>query len=281
LGLSKLIINLAPTGMVPTKQSNPEVPLTPEEIADDCQRCCRVGASIFHLHARDGNGKPTYKAKVFEKVISQLRRSCPEVSTSGRVFTSFEERAEVLDLDGEAKPDMASLTLGSHNFPHQSSMNEPAIIRALAQRMQERGIVPELEVFDLGMIDFAVYLIKQKVLREPFYFNLILGSLGTLSATPYHLATMARSLPAEAFWAGAGIGRFQFYVNTMAITMGGHVRVGLEDNLYLDQHKSQKATNLELVEQLVGVARAVQREIATPGEARQMIGLEPRIAFGA
>jgi 3-keto-5-aminohexanoate cleavage enzyme len=147
--------------------------------------------------------------------------------------------------------------------------------------MQERGIVPELEIFDLGMIDFALYLIKQKVLREPFYFNLVLGSLGTLSATPYHLGTMAKSLPSGAVWAGAGIGRFQFYVNTLAITMGGHVRVGLEDNLYLNQNKSQQATNLNLVERLVGVARAVQREIATPGEARKMIGLNARIAPGA
>jgi 3-keto-5-aminohexanoate cleavage enzyme len=147
--------------------------------------------------------------------------------------------------------------------------------------MQERGIVPELEVFDLGMIDFALYLIKQKVLQEPFYFNLILGSLGTLSATPYHLAIMARSLPSKAIWAGAGIGRFQFYVNSMAITMGGHVRVGLEDNLYVDQNKSRQATNLNLVERLVGVARATQRQIATPGEARKMIGLKPRLAPGA
>ena len=267
--------------MVPTKSKNPQVPLTPEEIAEDCQRCYQAGASLFHLHARDEKGNPTYRAEVFEDIISRVRRSCPEaiicVTTSGRVFTSFEERAEVLDLDGEEKPDMASLTLGSHNFPHQASMNEPAMIKALAQRMQERGIVPELEIFDLGMIDFALYLIKQKVLREPFYFNLILGSLGTLSATPYHLATMARSLPSGAIWSGAGIGRFQFYVNTMAIAMGGHVRVGLEDNLYLDQNKFHHATNLNLVERLVGVAQAIQRKIATPGEARKIIGLEARI----
>jgi 3-keto-5-aminohexanoate cleavage enzyme len=136
LGLANLIINLAPTGMVPTKTNNPKVPLTPEEIAEDCQRCYEAGASIFHLHARDGKGKPTYRAKVYQDIISQVCRSCPEaiicVTTSGRVFTSFEERAEVLDLDGEEKPDMASLTLGSHNFPHQASINEPAIIKALA-----------------------------------------------------------------------------------------------------------------------------------------------------
>jgi 3-keto-5-aminohexanoate cleavage enzyme len=120
--------------MVPTKKNNSEVPLTPEEIAEDCQRCYQAGVSIFHLHARDEKGKPTYRAKVYENIISQVRRSCPEaiicVTTSGRVFTSFEERSEVLDLDGEEKPEMASLTLGSHNFPLQASMNEPAMIKA-------------------------------------------------------------------------------------------------------------------------------------------------------
>jgi 3-oxoadipate:acetyl-CoA acetyltransferase len=282
--MPKLIINLAPTGMVPDKADNPHVPLTPEEIAETCHRCYQAGASIFHLHARDQEGSPTYRIEVYRDIISRVRSRCQEaiicVSTSGRVYTSFAERSQVLDLDGEEKPDMASLTLGSHNFPRQASLNEPAMIKALAQCMQERGIVPELEIFDLGMIDFALYLIKKKVLREPFYFNLLLGSLGTLSATPYHLATMARSLPSGATWTGSGIGRFQFYVNSMAITMGGHVRVGLEDNLYLDQERSQTASNLSLVERLVGVARAINREIATPGQARKIIGLEPRSAPG-
>lgn len=278
--LPKLIINLAPTGMVPTKADNHQVPVTPAEIAEDCIRCCQAGASILHIHARDEEGKPTYRAEVFRDIITRVRQRCPEaiicVTTSGRVFTSLEQRSDVLELDGEVKPDMASLTLGSHNFPHQASMNEPTMIRALAERMQERGIVPELEIFDWGMIDFAKYLIDRQVLQEPFYFNLLLGSLGTVSATPYHLAAMARSLPAGAVWAGAGIGRFQFYVNAMAIAMGGHVRVGLEDNLHFDAGKERPTNNVELVQRLVAVARAVNREIATPREAREIIGLSPR-----
>lgn len=278
--LPKLIINLAPTGMVPTKADNPQVPVSTDEITEDCIRCCQAGASILHIHARDEEGKPTYRAEVFRDIISQVRKRCPEViicvTTSGRVYNAFEQRAEVLDLDGEVKPDMASLTLGSHNFPRQASMNEPTMIRALAERMAERGIVPELEIFDWGMIDFAKYLIDRKVLREPFYFNLLLGSLGTVSATPHHLATMVRSLPSGSVWAGAGIGRFQFYVNTMAITMGGHVRVGLEDSLHFDAGKERPATNEGLVKRLAGVAQAVSREVATPREAREIIGLGPR-----
>jgi 3-keto-5-aminohexanoate cleavage enzyme len=275
----KLIINVATTGMVPTKADNPNVPVTPDEIAEDCFRCYQAGASSLHLHARDEGGQPTYRSDIYREIIARVRSKCPDViicvTTSGRTFKSLEQRAEVLDLDGNVKPEMASLTLGSLNFPKQASVNEPAMIRALAERMHERGIVPELEIFDLGMIDYAKFLIEKKVLREPFYFNLLLGSLGTLRATPFHLATLVMSLPGNATWAGAGIGRFQFFVNAMAITMGGHVRVGLEDNLYHDAHKQRLATNSELVERLVKLARAAEREIATPAEARNIIGLPP------
>lgn len=275
--MDKLIINVGITGIVPTKVDNPNVPIAPDEIAEDCYRCYQAGASIFHLHARDEEGKPTYRSDVYREIIVKVRSKCPDaiicVSTNGRVFKSFEQRSEVLDLDGDVKPDMASLTLGSLNFPKQASVNDPAMIRALAEKMYERGIVPELEIFDLGMIDYAKFLIERKVLREPFYFNLLLGSLGTLSARPFHLAILAMSLPANATWAGTGIGRFQFFVNAMAITMGGHVRVGLEDNLYYDTHKQRLATNLELVERLVKLAHAADREISTPIEAQVIIGL--------
>jgi 3-keto-5-aminohexanoate cleavage enzyme len=277
--MDKLIINTALTGMVPTKSDNPNVPITPNEITEDCFRCYQAGSSIFHIHARDEQGKPTYREDVYREIIAKVRGRCPDavicVSTSGRVFRSFEQRAEVLDLDGSVKPDMASLTLGSFNFPKQALVNEPNTIRLLAERMYERGIVPELEVFDWGMIDYAKYLIKKNVLREPYYFNLLLGSLGTLSATPFHLATLVESLPAGATWAATGIGRFQFHVNAMAVAMGGHVRVGLEDSVYFDAGKQQLATNLGLVERLVRLAHAAEREICTPVEARELIGLPP------
>jgi uncharacterized protein (DUF849 family) len=168
---------------------------------------------------------------------------------------------------------MASLTLGSMNFPRQASVNDPAVIRGLAEKMRERGITPELEVFDLGMVDYSKFLIGRQVLTAPLYFNLFLGSLGTLSATPFNLATMIQSLPDDASWGAAGIGRFQFFVNSMAITMGGHVRVGLEDNLYLDTEKKVPATNPALVERIVRLADAAGREIATPADARRLIGL--------
>lgn len=278
--MEKLIINVALTGIIPTKRDNPNLPVTPEEIARDCEQCFNAGARIFHLHARDSEGQASCDPEIYGNIISLVRKRCPEaiicVSTSGRRFREFSQRAAVLDLEGDLKPDMASLTLGSHNFPREASVNAPEMIKSLALRMQERGIVPELEIFDFGMIDYAWYLIRKGIIREPFYFNLILGSLGTASATPYNLAAMVRSLPSGACWAGGGLGRFQFYVNCLAIAMGGHVRVGLEDNLYLDTQKEHLATNLLLVERLVKVARAMERDLASPQEAREILGLPPR-----
>lgn len=275
-----LILNIAPTGMVPTTADNPSVPVTSETIAADCAACYAAGGSIFHLHARDPDESATYRAEVYREIILAVRARCPDgiicVSTSGRTHKTFEQRSEVLGLDGDAKPEMASLTLGSMNFPKQASVNEPSMIQGLAERMHECGIVPELEVFDFGMLDYAKYLIGRGILREPFYFNLLLGSLGTASATAFNLASMAASMPSGATWAGAGIGRFQFQVNSLAVTMGGHVRIGLEDNLYYDVGKTKPATNEGLVQRIAALARAAERPPVKPDEARKIIGLPDR-----
>lgn len=274
-----LVVNAALTGMVPTKADNPALPVTPAEIAADAEACLEAGASIVHVHARDADGAPTYRADVYREIVAGIRERRPDaivcVSTSGRVFKELEQRAEVLDLDGELKPELASLTLGSLNFPREASVNDPATIRGLAERMAERGIVPELEVFDLGMVDYARYLLERGILRPPLYFNLLLGSLGTLAATPLHLALLVEALPEGSTWGAAGIGRFQLDVNALAIAMGGHVRVGLEDSLFLDAAKERPATNPALVERLVRIARACEREPATPAEARALLGLDP------
>jgi len=274
---SPLIVNVALTGMVPTKADNPAVPITPAEIVEDAERCVQAGASIVHVHARDEDGAPTWRAEVYAEIVGGIRERCPAVivcvSTSGRMWSELERRAEVLDLEGELRPDLASLTLGSLNFPKQASVNEPVTIVALAERMRERGIVPELEIFDLGMTDYARFLVERGVLRPPFVFNVLLGSLGTLAATPLNLAVVTGALPEGSVWASAGIGRFQLPMNALAIAAGGHVRVGLEDNLWLDVEKTRPATNLALVERLVSIARAAERPIATPTEARELIGL--------
>ena len=276
----KLIINFAPTGMVPMKSDNAHVPLTPAEIADDCRQCCALGASILHLHARDTDGKPTWKPEVYREIILRVREVCPDavicVSTSGRSFNQFEYRSAVLDLEGDAKPEMASLTLGSLNFPKQASVNDPEMIRALATKMIERGIVPEMEVFDMGMLDFGKFLIDRQIITGPLYTNLLLGNLGTLTATPMNLALLVANAPPEMIWAATGIGRFQYQMHALAIASGGHVRVGLEDNLCLDTAKRTPARNADLIERVLRLAEACGRPIATPEETRRIIGLKPR-----
>ena len=272
-----VVVNAALTGMVPMRSDSPCVPITPREIGLDVERVVAAGASIVHLHARDDDGAPTWRRERYAEILDEVRSRCPEVivcvSTSGRNFPDLERRADVLGLDGDLKPDMASLTLGSLNFPRQASVNEPAVIRGLAERMAERGIVPELEAFDLGMLDYARYLIERDVLRPPFYVNVLLGSLGTLAASPLNLALCVQSLPADAVWAATGIGRFQLEVNGLALAMGGGVRVGLEDNLWLDEERTELATNEALVERAVGIATALGRTIASPRDVRAELGL--------
>jgi len=274
--VDKLIINAALTGIVPGKADNAHVPIAPEEIAADVRRCRDAGASIVHLHARDETGQATWRKDIYRRILQAARDACPDivlcVSTSGRIFRRFDERSAVLDLTDPA-PEMASLTLGSFNFPNCASVNEPSMIEALARKMYERGIVPEWECFEIGMVEYSHFLIRKGVLVPPYYCNILLGSRGALSAAPFNLAAAVRALPEGTVWAAAGIGRFQFRVNTMAIAMGGHVRVGLEDNIWFDDARTDPATNPRLVERLARIGRAVGREPATPDETRAIIGL--------
>lgn len=274
---NKLIINAALTGMVPTKSDNPYLPVTPEEIAAETRRVYELGASIVHIHARDKNGMPTHSKEVYGEIIDRIRQVCPDiiitVSTSGRGGRSLEERMGVLDLEGDYKPDMASLTLGSMNFMCDYSLNPPEVIRDLVRKMKERNIVPELEIFDTGMANYAKYLIRKGLLGERNYANLILGSLGSMPATGRNLVHLIGELPEETVWAGTGIGRFAFDIQCLAVALGGGVRVGLEDCLWMDMAKTEPATNLKLVERVVRVAEAMGRDIATAQEVRELLDL--------
>lgn len=273
----ELIINLCPTGMVPTRADTPHVPLTPQEVAADVRRCADAGASIVHIHPRDAEGRPSQDPAVAAAFIRAVRDAAPEVivciTTSGRIQHELAGRVKVLELDGDVKPEMASLTLGSLNFAKAASINAPETILGLARRMQERGIVPELEIFDSGMLDYAHYLRDRSVLGGAVYANILLGSLGTLAATPFNLALIVERLPPNTTWAAAGIGRYQFMMNRLAIAMGGGVRVGLEDNIWFDDDRKELATNPRLVERLTRIARAMGREPATPNQVRQKLAI--------
>jgi uncharacterized protein (DUF849 family) len=263
--------------MVPRRADNPHLPVTAEEIAADVQRCFEAGARVFHLHAREADETPSSRREIFAEIARHIRETTPQailcVTTSGRFQNTFEARSDVLGLEGDLKPELASLTPGSLNFPKQASVNEPDMIRRLASAMFERGIVPELEIFDLGMLDYAHYLIGKGILKPPFVANLLLGSLGSLAATPLNLALLVQRLPPGTFWSAAGIGRHQFDMNALGIVTGGHARTGLEDNLHLDCEKRELATNELLVRRLAALARAAGRPMATPEQARALLGL--------
>ncbi|HEX7491574.1 MAG TPA: 3-keto-5-aminohexanoate cleavage protein [Candidatus Limnocylindrales bacterium] len=273
----ELIVNLCPTGMIPTKTDSPHVPLTPAEVAADVRRCADAGASIVHVHPRDVDGHPSQDPEIAAAFIRAVRLAAPEIvvciTTSGRTQPELAGRVKVVELEGDVRPEMASLTLGSLNFPKQASINSPDTIQGLARRMAECGVVPEWEVFDFGMLDYAQYLRSRGHLVGPVYVNLLLGSLGTLAATPLNLAMLVERLPQGATWAAAGIGRYQFTINRLAIAMGGGVRVGLEDNLWFDDDRTELATNPRLVERLVAIGRSMGREPATADQVRRLLGI--------
>ncbi|MEV4709538.1 3-keto-5-aminohexanoate cleavage protein [Actinoplanes sp. NPDC049316] len=274
----KLIVNLCPTGMIPRKAKVPHVPTTPEEIAADVRRCRDAGASMVHLHARDSDEEPTWRPEMFSDILQAVAVEAPDmvlvVTTSGRNWNDFEKRSASLNIT-EPSPEMASLTVGSMNFPTSASVNDPQMIESLATAMADRGIVPELECFDVGMVNYANYLIDKGILRGPHYFNILLGSRGTAEVSAANAAAFITALPKDATWAFAGIGRYQLTANTLAMSLGGHVRVGLEDNPYYDWSDRSPATNPRLVERVVRIARELGREPASPAEAREIIGLKP------
>ena len=274
-----LIVNVCMTGMVPMPDRVPHVPVRPEQIARDAFLCYEAGASIVHVHARDDRGVPTWRPEVYGEIIPAIRERCPDlvicVTTSGRTFTELEQRSAVLRLDGDSKPDMASLTLGSMNFATGPSVNAPDMIEALARAMAEEGIRPELEVFDSGMAYLARHLADRDVLQPPFYANVMLGSVNTAPGTAEALVHLVGSLPEGTTWAAAGLGGMQLPVNAMAVFMGGHVRTGLEDNPYYDYASRTAATNSLLVGRVGALAATAGRRLATPAEVRDWLDLPP------
>jgi 3-keto-5-aminohexanoate cleavage enzyme len=272
-----LIIKLAPTGMIPTRNETPYVPITPDEVARDTYKAYKLGVSVVHVHARDEQGQPTYKKEIFEDIFARIKDKCPDIiicaTTSGRVHPQVEHRAEVLDTN----PEMASLTVGSLNFPQYSSVNPLKVIKHLAGSMKEKGILPELEIFEPGFINTSIYLANRGYLKMPLHFNMLLGSLGSIPGDIRDLVYLVESLPHNSTWSATGIGRFQTQINVAAMLMGGHVRVGIEDSIYYNYRKKELATNENLVKRIVRIAEEMNRDIATPTEARKILGIAGKV----
>ncbi len=275
---NKFILNFTPTGLIPTKEMNPNVPLSPDEIAEQVIEVSEMGVNMVHLHARDTDtGISTHKKEIYAEIISKIKKRNSDialgVSTSGRHVFEFEKRSEVLELKGELKPDFGSLTLSSLNFNKQASINSPDMIKGLAQKMLENNIKPEMEAFDLGMINYAKYLARKGLIQPPYYFNIILGNIACAQADILSLGLMIKELPENSIWSIGGVGDSQLKMNAMSLVAGGGVRIGLEDNIWYDEGRTRLATNREQIERILVIANALGCCPYTHKEAKQVLGV--------
>ncbi|WP_025025808.1 3-keto-5-aminohexanoate cleavage protein [Caldalkalibacillus mannanilyticus] len=269
--MEKCIITVAVNGAEVTREQQPALPYTPEEIALEVEKAHAVGASIAHIHARWDDGSSTQAKERYQEIIEQIQKRCNiiiQVSTGGAVGMSIEERMQPLYL----KPEMATLSTGTANFGDGVFMNAPRDIERIATVMKQEGVRPEFEIFEVGMINNALQLVKKGFVEGHLHFDFVLGVPGAIPATIQHLLHMVQQIPEGASWTVAGIGRHQLPMAMHALVLGGHVRVGFEDNIYY--HKGVLAeSNAQLAERIVRIARELGREIATPDEARKMLGI--------
>lgn len=274
--MEKLIITAAICGAEVLKEHNPAVPYTVEECAREARLAYDAGASIIHLHVRHDDGTPTQDKNRFKEVMDAIYKVCPDViiqpSTGGAVGMTDDERLQPTELN----PEMATLDCGTLNFGGgEVFMNTENTIKYFGKRMIERGIKPELEVFDKSMIDMALRLQRKGFIELPMHFDFVMGVNGGISGDLRDFVFLRHSIPADATYTVAGIGRFEFPLAMAAIIDGGHVRVGFEDNVYISKGVLAKS-NGELVEKVVRMAREMGREIANPHEAREILNLKPR-----
>jgi 3-keto-5-aminohexanoate cleavage enzyme len=271
--MKKLIITAALTGAEVTRHQQPALPITPEEIAIAAEECAAAGASIVHIHARRKDGTPTQDKVVYAQIMAEVKRRCDiivQVSTGGAVGMTPQERLAPVTL----KPEMATLSMGTVNFGGDVFMNHPSDMEVFAQTMREHGVKPELEIFDSGMLTTATRWFKKGLLKGPLHFDFVLGIPGGMAGTPEALMYLKSQLPLESTWTVAGIGAAQLPLGTLAIVLGGHVRVGFEDNVYY--RKGELASsNAQLVARIARISHELGREVATPDEARVILGMSP------
>ncbi len=272
--MEKLIITAAITGSRMTRETAPFIPITPGEIVQSAIECRQAGASMVHIHVRDPDtGLGTQDPEIFRQVVEPLREKTDLVlclTTSGIPGRNLPiaERLAPLDLE----PELASLDAGSINLGGGVFINSPEFLERAAKEMRARGVKPELEIFDLGMLITCRRMLDEKKIEPPAHFQFVLGTPGGAPATPKSLVNLHEYLPAEATWAVIGIGRGHLPMSMMALVMGGHIRVGMEDNIYYSRGVPAR-TNAEFVDRIVRIAQAYGRDIATPEETRKILKL--------
>ncbi len=271
---NKVIISAALTGAMTPKDANPFIPLTAEEIAEDAYRSWKAGAAVVHLHMRDDKGIGTMDKERFKKTIDLIkqRTDCDVVincTTSGDNRATYEERMAHLSY---VKPEMASFDAGSFNWmPFGVFDNSPRFLEALGLKMKELGVKPELEIFDSGFMNVVEYYVKKEILVTPCHYQFVLGVHGGMKATVKNLQFLYDMMPEGSTWSAFGVGRQHLPIMYATLALGGHIRVGLEDNIYYSS--GTLATNVSLVERAASVIREFGKEPATPDEARKILGI--------
>ena len=272
--MDKVIVTAAITGSRITREQTPHIPVLPDEIADSAVEARDAGASIVHIHVRDPQtGLGTQDLALFEHVVNSIRARCDVVlclTTSGIPGRNLSHEERMVSL--ELSPELASFDAGSLHMGDLLFANPPDFLELLAGRMLEKGTKPELEIFDVGMIGNCLRLMERGLLKRPLHFQFVLGAPGGSPGTVKSLGHMLDMVPADSTWSPAGIGRAQLPLAMTSLAMGGHVRVGLEDNIYYSQGVLA-ASNAQLVERIVRIARELGREPATPDETREILGL--------
>ncbi len=273
--MEKLIITVAGVGAETTREVQPALPVTPEEIGVDAARCREAGASMYHLHVRDESGSPTQNREAFAAAIGEIRERTDiiiQTSTGGAMGMTADERLQPLELG----PEMASLTTGTANFGDDVFFNDTALMTEFYRRMQAKGVRPEFEIFEHGQIDNALRLVKKLGPTGPLlHWDFVLGVPGSMSGEPRNLVFLVDSIPREGgTWTCTGIGRWHVPCMLTALALGGNVRLGFEDNVFFTKGRLADG-NGQLVSRTVEIARSCGREAATPDEARQILRLPP------
>ncbi len=270
-----MVITAAMVGAETTREQTPYLPITAEEIAEDAVKCREAGAAMVHLHVRTPDGKPSQDAELFRAAIRAIRKRTDiliQTSTGGAVGMNVDERCGPLTLTGPDRPDMATLTTGTVNFGQDVFWNPRPLVRDIAKRIRALGIKPEIECFDVGMIDEASILAKEGLVDLPAHYDFVLGVPGALTARVDALEFMIKSLPEGSTWTVAAVGRHQLPFVEHAAERGGNARVGLEDNIFVSKGVLAKG-NWELVAEAAKRAKAKGRTLATPEEARKILRL--------
>ena len=269
--MEKLIITACLTGAEVTREQQPNLPITPDEIAQAAYEAWEAGASIVHVHARKEDGTPTQDKEIYRQIKEKIAAKCDVIfqpSTGGAVWHSKEERIQPVLI----KPEMASLSTGTCNFGPDVFMNTEEYMESFAKTMMEHGVKPEIEIFEKGMIDNALRLVKKGLLKMPIHFDFVLGVPGAMPGDPRDLMYLVNSIPSDCTWTVAGIGRYELPLAVIAIAMGGHVRVGFEDNVFYSKGVVADS-NAQLVARIARIAKECGREVAKPDEARRILGL--------